>query len=274
MISVVDDLPLVPTTWIDSNRCWGMPRTDTSFEMRSRPKTIPSGCREPRNSSACSALHTAADSASRARRARPGSARALRARPRRHRPGALATKPSLASLRSARLTSASQRRPPLGRGARTPARCRPRPTRGPRPRRPPSAARRPPPRSRGGRAGRRTRAAARLRRQVVRQNARRGHPAELAPAPDLACELDRGAAARPRPRRRIERSSGSGYSETISSLSVPGTYDQISSVTNGITGCASARTRPRTWSRLPAASGSPSHSRGLTISRYQSQSSE
>ena len=48
MISVTDDLPLVPTTWIDANRCWGMPSTLTSRVIRSSPNRTPSDWSEPR----------------------------------------------------------------------------------------------------------------------------------------------------------------------------------------------------------------------------------
>ena len=29
VIWVTDDLPLVPTTWIDAKRCWGIPSSET-----------------------------------------------------------------------------------------------------------------------------------------------------------------------------------------------------------------------------------------------------
>ena len=45
-ISVTDDLPLVPTTWTEAKRCWGMPSTETSRRIRSSPKRQPSGSSE------------------------------------------------------------------------------------------------------------------------------------------------------------------------------------------------------------------------------------
>ena len=41
VISATDDLPLVPTTWIEAKRCCGIPSTETSRRIRSRPKRQP-----------------------------------------------------------------------------------------------------------------------------------------------------------------------------------------------------------------------------------------
>ena len=56
VISVTDDLPFVPTTWIEAKRCCGIPSTETSRRIRSSPKRIPSGVSEPSQASPCSAL--------------------------------------------------------------------------------------------------------------------------------------------------------------------------------------------------------------------------
>jgi len=72
----------------------------------------------------------------------------------------------------------------------------------------------------------------------------------------------------------VSNSSAAGHLRPINSPSAPGTCDQISSVTNGITGCAIASVSASTPSAKRAtASLSSSYSRGLTISRYQSHSS-
>src|SRR4051794_39511855 len=73
---VVDDLPLVPTTWIDAKRRWGMPRTVISLCMRSRPKRMPNSSRPSRYSSAWRAFIRPGAPA------RPGTRRASGARPR------------------------------------------------------------------------------------------------------------------------------------------------------------------------------------------------
>src|SRR5918992_1770585 len=52
MKRAVDDLPLVPTTWIEAKRRWGMPSTVISLCMRSRPKRIPNSSSPSRYSSA------------------------------------------------------------------------------------------------------------------------------------------------------------------------------------------------------------------------------
>ena len=48
IIRVTEDLPLVPTTWIEAKRCWGMPSTVVSLRIRSRPSFQPIGCRDSR----------------------------------------------------------------------------------------------------------------------------------------------------------------------------------------------------------------------------------
>ena len=48
IIRVVEDLPLVPTTWIESNRRSGWPSAVISRRMRSRPKRIPNSSSDSR----------------------------------------------------------------------------------------------------------------------------------------------------------------------------------------------------------------------------------
>ena len=43
IIRVTEDLPLVPTTWIEAKRCWGIPSTVLSLCIRSRPSFQPIG---------------------------------------------------------------------------------------------------------------------------------------------------------------------------------------------------------------------------------------
>src|SRR3954465_7382008 len=71
-------------------------------------------------------------------------------------------------------------------------------------------------------------------------------------------------------------SSATGNSATARSpRSSPGMSDQISSVTNGITGWSSRRIRSSDQSRTAETSAlSSSYSRGLASSRYQSASSD
>jgi len=47
-IRVTEDLPLVPTTWIEAKRCWGIPRRVQSVCIRSRPSFQPIGSSESR----------------------------------------------------------------------------------------------------------------------------------------------------------------------------------------------------------------------------------
>ncbi len=48
IIRVTEDLPLVPTTWIEAKRCWGSPRAVLSRCIRSRPSFQPTGSSESR----------------------------------------------------------------------------------------------------------------------------------------------------------------------------------------------------------------------------------
>ncbi len=48
VILVTEDLPLVPTTWIEAKRCWGIPSTVVSLCIRSRPSRQPIGSSESR----------------------------------------------------------------------------------------------------------------------------------------------------------------------------------------------------------------------------------
>ena len=52
MKRTVEDLPFVPTTWIDAKRRCGIPSTVISLCMRSRPKRMPNSSRPSRYSSA------------------------------------------------------------------------------------------------------------------------------------------------------------------------------------------------------------------------------
>ena len=45
---VVEDLPLVPSTWIVSKRCWGEPSAVIIRRIRSSPKRIPNSSSERR----------------------------------------------------------------------------------------------------------------------------------------------------------------------------------------------------------------------------------
>ena len=47
-IRVTEDLPLVPTTWTEANRCCGKPSAVVSFHIRSSPSFQPTISREPR----------------------------------------------------------------------------------------------------------------------------------------------------------------------------------------------------------------------------------
>ena len=48
VIRVTEDLPLVPTTWTDAKRCWGMPSRVQSLCIRSSPSFQPIGSSESR----------------------------------------------------------------------------------------------------------------------------------------------------------------------------------------------------------------------------------
>ena len=48
VIRVTEDLPLVPTTWIEAKRCWGSPSAVVSLYIRSRPSRQPIGSSESR----------------------------------------------------------------------------------------------------------------------------------------------------------------------------------------------------------------------------------
>ena len=48
IIRVTEDLPLVPTTWIEAKRCWGSPSAVVSLCIRSRPSFQPIGSSESR----------------------------------------------------------------------------------------------------------------------------------------------------------------------------------------------------------------------------------
>ena len=48
VIRVTEDLPLVPTTWIEAKRCWGRPSAVVSLCIRSRPSRQPTGSSESR----------------------------------------------------------------------------------------------------------------------------------------------------------------------------------------------------------------------------------
>ena len=48
VIRATEDLPLVPTTWIEAKRCWGMPSAVVSLYIRSRPSRQPIGSSESR----------------------------------------------------------------------------------------------------------------------------------------------------------------------------------------------------------------------------------
>ena len=48
IIRVTEDLPLVPTTWIEAKRCWGIPSAVLSLCIRSRPSFQPTGSSESR----------------------------------------------------------------------------------------------------------------------------------------------------------------------------------------------------------------------------------
>jgi len=52
LIEATDDLPFVPTTWIDAKRCWGLPSAAVRRRIRSSPKRQPNGSREARYASA------------------------------------------------------------------------------------------------------------------------------------------------------------------------------------------------------------------------------
>ena len=82
VIRVTEDLPLVPTTWIEAKRCWGMPSSRASACASARGRASSRSARasrgRPRGRSSATAR--------RAPRARRGSARACRAPPRPPRP--------------------------------------------------------------------------------------------------------------------------------------------------------------------------------------------
>ena len=48
VIRVTEDLPFVPTTWIEAKRCWGIPSIVQSRCIRSRPSLQPIGSSESR----------------------------------------------------------------------------------------------------------------------------------------------------------------------------------------------------------------------------------
>ena len=48
VIRVTEDLPLVPTTWIEAKRCWGIPSAVVSLCIRSRPRRQPIASSESR----------------------------------------------------------------------------------------------------------------------------------------------------------------------------------------------------------------------------------
>ena len=48
VIRVTEDLPLVPTTWIEAKRCCGSPSAVVSVRIRSSPSRQPTGSSESR----------------------------------------------------------------------------------------------------------------------------------------------------------------------------------------------------------------------------------
>ncbi len=48
VIRATEDLPLVPTTWIEAKRCWGSPSAVVSLYIRSSPSRQPIGSSESR----------------------------------------------------------------------------------------------------------------------------------------------------------------------------------------------------------------------------------
>ena len=224
IIRTVEDLPLVPTTWIERKRSCGEPRTVSSRRIRSSPNVMPNSSRSSSQRSAsarvqadrCSAAGGLATATGTLERRELGASRSSFSRSASTScGGALATKPSLASLPSARAISASSSRAPgrepallLGRvdaAARAAARpCRPGRRRSPR-------RRRRPPRRPRGRAARGGRRAARSRRSR-RPQARRQDGARRARRPRCASARTLRTASMTAPisrlGRRVERAPG------------------------------------------------------------------
>ena len=247
VMRTVELLPFVPTTWIAPKRSCGEPSAVSSRRIRSRPKRMPNSSRPSRCSSARAPASRRAPVDVTARRAPRAAARACRARPRRPPSGALATKPSLASLllrardlgvepaaalarsgarrrRGRRASDAQHRDRAAGhRDASRPARRRPATTRSA------PAARR---------ASRRALVALGL--QPRRQHARPGAAPIRSRQPRSACTAAIARADLRLGVRVDQRLVGGRPAAPISRPSAPGTCDQISSVTNGITGCAIA----------------------------------
>ncbi len=107
----------MPTTWIEANRCWGMPSAETSRWIRSSPNRTPSGSSEASQASAV-ALDQARSAASARRaasssRAPPGTRRASRAPPRRRRTARCRRSPRSRACPRARVDLGAQRVAPL-----------------------------------------------------------------------------------------------------------------------------------------------------------------
>ena len=269
----VELFPFVPTTWIAAKRSCGEPSAVSSRRMRSRPKRIPNSSRPSRCSSARSALQalTRPSRSSRSRASFPRSASTTAA-------GALATKPSLPSFFSARAISPSSqpRRSSIRRAA------------APRSTASDGSTAIAPPGTATVAAGspvagpfqpRQSRDVARGAVVALRAPAAPGaRPPGAAPMRSRQPRSSWTAAiARPSSASAAGSSSASstcGQRRAISRPLAPGTCDQISSVTNGITGCAIASVSASTpRANALTASLSSAYRRGFTISRYQSHSS-
>ena len=115
VISATDDLPFVPTTWIEAKRCWGIPSTETSRRIRSSPK--PPAERLQRGQVRLAPFEGPGQVSRRAPRARPGRRRASRAPPRRPRPARWSRTPGCrACARRARPRRAAPRAAPRSGG--------------------------------------------------------------------------------------------------------------------------------------------------------------
>ena len=249
----VEDLPFVPTTWIGAKRSCGRPSAVSSRRMRSSPKRMPNSSSESRCSSACVERPASLTSSSQLLRCEPLELVALGLR--RPAPAPWPTKPWLASLPSARAISASSRRRARaaaapaalevdGVGRPAPRRCRPGHADG---------------RDRlaavGGHSKRASRATCVGGALVARRP--RAAPGRARRAPRRRGRASRAAPARPRSRgatsrlgRRVAQRVGRARASGAPSAGPRrrARSDQISSVTNGITGCASASVSASTCS--------------------------
>ena len=280
VIRTVELLPFVPTTWI----------APEALLRASRARSAAGACARAR--SACRTARARAGAPRRARGARSltsvlqlplAAARACRARPATTASGALATKPWLASLPSARAISLLEPR------ARSAARALASASRSTAseastatlPPGTPTVATGSPPfgaTTRRARAARRARPCARSPRPRAAPGARApGAAPTRSRQPRSSCTA-RDRARRPRPRRPRRRSASSGAGPAVrpsAGRRRRARSDQISSVTNGITGCASASVSAQHVQREPRRPRalSSAYRRGLSISRYQSHSS-